>query len=441
MNMWRILAWTHSCDQRRRRHASRCGLPIRSVAVQTERFFDHVSKGTRPASTFLWPEPWQLAVSEGNHPGCTPMSGAGERLTAVNAFVIRQLQMPHGWEIPIRTEKPLFLRLHCVGRDLLIMRQQEGSRSHEQSHPKTIRGRWKSAAAREAAAGDRPGLPQAWEMWASEPVEKRSEEVGFAIFMWIFQKSLGAPLRERYEEAATDFDRAAKKANDLAFQIRAEFARERDEGRMRVYIPGKPAPEPFVAGNRVRRQLHRLLVSCRAGAMLETIVGLRSLTIADVSMPDGEDPKRPETWCNDPIAISQVALNLRRISDLYRSLARTIEKRKGRCDVERLKLIRFARKQGIPLRVLARSISEMGISASGEQMPDPKAMGTENSRDDGSQTEGLMRKRIHAISADVSIPNKAEREKVRREWVDKETAIWEDRLRSAEKGQRRTRTR
>jgi DNA-binding transcriptional MerR regulator len=145
---------------------------------------------------------------------------------------------------------------------------------------------------------------------------------------------------------------------------------------------------------------------------------------------------------DDEAQFARLALHYRRVSEVLRFLARRSERpgRKGRpLDIDRMKMIKFARSKGLSLRQLARQIVAAGFHANRTPRPTREVLDMTVSTDDDGRVQSAKGKAVPnpAFCDEDGKPiPEGEFQRLLDDWKEEQAAVWEDRLRSAEAGQR-----
>jgi hypothetical protein len=149
--------------------------------------------------------------------------------------------------------------------------------------------------------------------------------------------------------------------------------------------------------------------------------------------------RRPiDVATDDDVRLAEFALTLRRTSECFRYLAHCWgrPKERGRpLDLERAKLIRFARGRGYSLRDLAREIVKMGLSANKTPRPDRAVLALARKVDDKGRVVAITGRPVPNpgfCGEDGRTISEESFQKALSDWTEEQTGIWESRLRSAE---------
>jgi len=251
--------------------------------------------------------------------------------------------------------------------------------------------------------------PDSSEDWRRNPAVIQAEwdrvdpSVKDAILDWNSQRR-SRGFREVYRRQGDLFAEVARIANELAFEIGFEHA---PSGRNLELIRGrlhksmlkcfehltlpKPAPgarrepDPRMTGLLIKKFLGLAVEDLLPkGGVTEAMEDFRRSPAKYADWPFKDLVAKffpPEVWPLDPAQFSAIANNNRRVADMYWRLGREkLDPQQGhaqpktgrRPDMERRRLLRVARENGLTGAELARQIAGMGIPATnGDYAPSP----------------------------------------------------------------------
>jgi hypothetical protein len=229
--------------------------------------------------------------------------------------------------------------------------------------------------------------------WATKaPPEQASVHQGFqgALMNFIFSRP-NYGLRAAYTEGARLFEKAAAKANELAFELEAQYQKIRDSSlRIDEEWLDTLAKQLLV----LAQACHRWVPDASAGLYLENYLAALSPLDADgqsvrseeqelkgmvtahkrrgisradlLQVPLGKDARVPMWWTAQPQPMRTAALNLRRVSFKLQVFAHQARRSGGGRpkDGDRIQLIRSARALGISISALSFLMAAFAVKPS-----------------------------------------------------------------------------
>jgi len=238
--------------------------------------------------------------------------------------------------------------------------------------------------------------------WATKPPPEQAgihQDVGKAIMMFGFSRP-NYGIRESYLEGVRLFEKAAGKANELAFELEVQYLRARenplpiDESRIDALAKALFA---------LAQKCHRWSPDESAGMYLDNYLGLippldddlqpiqsdrnlRGLTGRDLyvarlttawkqeglsrsdflHVPPGKDVRFPTWWASDPKRMRIAAINMRRAASKFQVFANQARRSSGGRpqDGDKIQLIASARAHGINIPALSFLMAAFAVKPS-----------------------------------------------------------------------------